>query len=325
MGGVDSPSASPISRTAASALSGSCHQCGSPCALRRHRRSPSRRPSALPPARETIFAIQPSRPSPFSNTTFAPRASASTSSGRGSYSCGSVFGWRIWCTVTASPPTARAQSPICVVVATTSTPRARPPASRSRRAGAPPRPRAAASRSHARAPQARTRRRRARRSRLPGGRSPRPRATARRLPRAPRAAPTRAATCAGCASTAASSPRARRRARSSSIAPTAASADVTASAIASRSSASAGPRAYAERSRGSRVEPDREPAPGEHDRDEDDERAGRAGEREVRVADGEHAAEEQRLDVRPRVEDVAREDRRRARACRRGRAPCRLS
>src|SRR5690606_9986357 len=39
--------------------------------------------------------------------------------GRGSYSCGSVPGERIWCTDTASPPTLRTRSATGAVVATT--------------------------------------------------------------------------------------------------------------------------------------------------------------------------------------------------------------
>src|SRR5262249_37433524 len=121
--------------TAASALTGSCHQWGS----NRDASGPELSPGSLtgtaaersttfgwPPASETTFPIQWSRLAPFSRTTCAP-AVGSTSAGRGWYSWGSVLGCRIWWTVTAGPPTTRAQSAICVVVATTSTVPGRPP------------------------------------------------------------------------------------------------------------------------------------------------------------------------------------------------------
>ena len=54
-----------------------------------------------PPASRTISRIHSSSPSPEASTSFAP-AVAATSAGRGSYSCGSVFGCRMPCTSTAA-------------------------------------------------------------------------------------------------------------------------------------------------------------------------------------------------------------------------------
>ena len=85
----------------------------------RARRRRGRRPRRRCRCRRRSGSIQLSRLSPLAKTSFAP-AAASTSLGRGSYSCGSVLGWRTWSTETASPPTSRTQSPIWVVVATTS-------------------------------------------------------------------------------------------------------------------------------------------------------------------------------------------------------------
>jgi len=81
------------------------------------------RTDGLPPDCFSTLPIQASKRLPDRTTSFAP-AVALTSFGRGSYSCGSVFGVRIWWTSTAEPPTARTKSPSCVVVATT---RGRPP------------------------------------------------------------------------------------------------------------------------------------------------------------------------------------------------------
>ena len=73
---------------------------------------------ALPPACATTPFSQSSTSPPERITTFAV-ATASASLGRGSYSCGSEPGLRIWSTCTRSPATARAISATCVVVATT--------------------------------------------------------------------------------------------------------------------------------------------------------------------------------------------------------------
>ena len=100
------------------AFRGSCHQCGSPAppdgdavaedddgGLAAGRREHLRHPAV-----EAVAALEHDA---------SRRAAASTSAGRGSYSCGSVFGWRIWWTSTRRRRRSRAQSPICVVVATT--------------------------------------------------------------------------------------------------------------------------------------------------------------------------------------------------------------
>ena len=89
--------------------------------------------------------------------------------------------------------------------------------------------------------------------------------------------------------------------------PIAASADTVASAIAASRTASAAPdgrRANAP----SRIEPDRKPALAEHSSDDEHDQGDRTGQREVPAPDREQAAEEQRLDARVRVEDVACKD-----------------
>ena len=63
-----------------------------------HRRSERRRRVGMPPALETTVVHPVRRARRRSRTRASRRRSRSTSAGRGSYSCGSVFGCRIWCT-----------------------------------------------------------------------------------------------------------------------------------------------------------------------------------------------------------------------------------
>src|SRR3954452_2581904 len=102
--------------TAAMPLRGSCHQCGSlpwRCTW-----SISVTTEALPPAWLITPLSQSSTSPPERMTSFAP-AIASASLGRGSYSWGSAFGWRICLTAMRLPATARVRSATWVVVATT--------------------------------------------------------------------------------------------------------------------------------------------------------------------------------------------------------------
>src|SRR3954469_15090429 len=98
------------------ALRGSCHQCGS--APRLSTSSISVTTRALPPAWSITPPSQSSTSPPERITSFAT-ATACASLGRGSYSCGSAFGWRICLTGMSGPATARVMSATWVVVATT--------------------------------------------------------------------------------------------------------------------------------------------------------------------------------------------------------------
>src|SRR4051812_31098864 len=111
-------SATRIRRTAYSALRGSCHQCGS--ARAKGRPAPTSTTVAEPPAFSTTSPIHASTSPPLRSTTSAS-ATACTSCGRGSYSCGSVFGRSSRVSAMRSPPTCRAKSASWVVVATTRT------------------------------------------------------------------------------------------------------------------------------------------------------------------------------------------------------------
>src|SRR3954451_10577982 len=98
------------------ALRGSCHQCGSLTLLSTSSMSVITR--ALPPAWSITPFSQSSTSPPERITSFA-LATACASLGRGSYSCGSAFGWRICLTGMSLPATARVMSAPWVVVATT--------------------------------------------------------------------------------------------------------------------------------------------------------------------------------------------------------------
>ena len=104
MGGVGGGEAAlDLPRTAASALRGSCHQCGSYLEASAPLVSPGSRSGTTAPRSTTAASL------PLSETTWPIQlvevvavgedqlraAAASTSLGRGSYSCGSVLGWRI--------------------------------------------------------------------------------------------------------------------------------------------------------------------------------------------------------------------------------------
>src|SRR3954471_7031799 len=97
-------------------LRGSCHQCGSRPLLSTSSINVTTR--ALPPAWSITPRSQSSTSPPERITSFA-FATACASLGRGSYSCGSAFGWRICLTGMSFPATARVMSATWVVVATT--------------------------------------------------------------------------------------------------------------------------------------------------------------------------------------------------------------
>ena len=282
-----------------------------------------------PPAWWTTSPIQWSRPSPLSSTTFAS-AVRSTSAGRGSYSCGSVFGRSSWCTVDARRR--RRRAPSRAIGSSSRRPcgaRSRPAraaaAGASATAPSAASAAAAAAAAHARAADRDQREHGAREHgdrRARAARRSRPTATARRRPR--RAASPTVASCHG------AQPVARRAAWSPPGRPAARWPAARRPPPAPRrrparrapSSSGVGQRASAGRARAPR--PGRTRAPATRGRaasgaSDGDRAAG--GERHVAVVDQQQAAEQQRVDARAGVEDVAREHAPRAPARRRGRSP----